>query len=76
LKPARPWLLFAAHIVPTTGNNAMNYDVTADGKCFLIDTAAGPRRGLLAAVERRGELECGAEKVAAAKNHPRQTDRK
>ena len=37
----------------------MNYDVTADGKCFLIDTPAGP----LAAVERRGELECGAEKV-------------
>ena len=25
----------------------MNYDVTADGKCFLIDTPAGPRRGLL-----------------------------
>jgi len=41
----------------------MNYDVTADGKCFLIDTPAGPRRGLLAAVERRGELECGAEEV-------------
>jgi len=44
LKPGRPWLLFDAHIAPTTGNNAMNYDVTADGKCFLIDTPAGPRR--------------------------------
>ena len=41
----------------------MNYDVTADGKCFLIDTPAGPGAASSPPLKRRGELECGAEKI-------------
>ena len=43
-----PVALFDAHIQPTLLNNATNYDVTADGKRFLItarvggDTASAP----------------------------------
>jgi hypothetical protein len=37
-----PVALFDAHIAPTATNNVVNYDVTADGKRFLIATPVGP----------------------------------
>ncbi|HUJ50764.1 MAG TPA: protein kinase [Bryobacteraceae bacterium] len=37
-----PVALFDSHMAPTVTNNIVNYDVTADGKRFLIDTPAGP----------------------------------
>jgi hypothetical protein len=33
--------LFDRHIAPTVTNNIVNYDVTADGKRFLITTPDG-----------------------------------
>jgi Tol biopolymer transport system component len=39
LKAGAPVALFDAHIVTT--NNAFNYDVTGDGKRFLVVTIAG-----------------------------------
>jgi eukaryotic-like serine/threonine-protein kinase len=36
-----PVPLFDAHTAPSANNNAFKYDVTADGKRFLIDTMAG-----------------------------------
>jgi Tol biopolymer transport system component len=36
-----PVALFDAQIAPTPNNNVFNYDVTADGKRFLITTAGG-----------------------------------
>jgi len=33
-----PVVLFDAHIVPSPNNNVIEYDVTADGKRFLINT--------------------------------------
>ena len=39
-----PVALFDAHIAPTVTNNIVNYDVTVDGKRFLIETPITPPR--------------------------------